>query len=162
MNPGQGEKLIIMDTIEDKKQSYITLGAQIGSGQASEAVSKHLIVLRRLLDEHYTGQYAEGIDEFAPVLRVDGNIGDTWYWNFEGLQRQRLSKKQKYITVDIGVPRSRWENASAIQIRTYLIDNLRLALEAFVARLKKEKIPVDDRRLFEDFKKVEEKYLTSI
>jgi hypothetical protein len=161
MNPGPGEEYI-MDTIKDRKQSYITLGAQIGSGQASEAVSKHLIVLRRLLDEEYTGPYAEGIEEFAPVLRVDGDIGDTWYWNFEGLQRLRLMKKFKYITVDIGVPRRRWENASAMQIRTYLIDNLRLALQAFVSRLKKEKIPVDGLRLFEDFKKVEERYLTSI
>jgi hypothetical protein len=143
--------------VEHKKPStYITFGAQMGDSYVDVIVGSHLMALRKLLEKYCNVPYAEGIDEFAPILRVDG---DLWHWEYEGLKNLRLMKKFRYITVDIGVPRKRWENVPPLMIRRYLMDNLKLALEAFVKKLKKEKIPVDDRRLFEDLSKVESEFL---
>ena len=139
-----------------RKTAYISIPAQIGGIIADFAVASHLMELRKLLEKYCNVSYAEGIDEFVPVFRVDGDVG---YWEFEGLQKLRLMKKQRYITIDIGVPRGRWENVPPKLIRQYLLDNLKLALEAFVIKLKKEGISVDDKRLFEDFAKVERSYL---
>jgi hypothetical protein len=124
--------------MNEKKLSYIIIPAQIGDSNANSSVEPHLISLRKLLDQYCNGPYAENIDEFAPILRIDGY--STWRWEFEGLQKLRLMKKKRYITVDIGMPISRWENVPPKLIKQYLIDNLKLALEAFVNKLKKERI----------------------
>ncbi|MFD1030793.1 hypothetical protein ACFQ1X_05050 [Metaplanococcus flavidus] len=75
------------------------------------------------------------MDEFDLALRVDG---DLWYFNFEGCEKLRLSKKYRYITIDIGMPRSKWEGVTPIEIRKFLIDHAREALELMINRLKKE------------------------
>lgn len=138
------------------KKGYVTFGAQMGDTTSDVVVSPQIMELRRLLDKYCDYPYAEGIDEFAPILRVDGDI---WYWEFEGLEKLRLMRQRRYITVDIGMPKSRWQNVSAISIREYLIKNMKLAFEAFVKKLQKEHIQVNDKKLFEDFSKVQEEYL---
>jgi hypothetical protein len=156
--PGIGKEIIRIkeDKMIDKNKYYVIFRGQMGDSLSAAIVGSHLTELIHLLDRYCNFPYAEGIDEFAPILRVDGDIG---HWEFEGLQRLRLLKKRKYISVDIGMPRSRWKNVSPLLIRQYLLTNLKMALEAFVKKLKKEHIPVDDKRLFEDFSKVEKEYL---
>jgi hypothetical protein len=141
-----------------KDLPYITVSAQLGDPSSSLTIGTHLLELRKLLERECNNHYGEGIDEFAPILRVDGDI---WHWEFEGLQKLRLMRKQRYITVDIGVPKSRWQNVTAQEIRQYLLENVKLALEAFVKKLKKEHIRVDEKRLFADFARVERDYLAS-
>ncbi|MFZ0577994.1 MAG: hypothetical protein WAM41_10870 [Psychrobacillus psychrotolerans] len=92
----------------------------------------------------------------APILRVDGEL---WYWEFEGCEKLRLSKKYRYITIDVGMLRSRWEGNNAKDIRNYLIDNLKKALELMVKRLDKEKYKVKENELWNDFAKVEGEFL---
>ncbi len=65
------------------------------------------------------------------------------------------TKKYRYITIDVGMPRSRWEGINAIDIRKYLLNHLKDALELMVKRLKKEKYDVNDTKLWTDLKKVE-------
>ncbi|MDA8212700.1 MAG: hypothetical protein M0021_12595 [Clostridia bacterium] len=139
---------------EDK--AVITFGSQMGDNKAAEAVQLHLIKLRKLLKKYCKEPYSDVINEFAPIARVDGEI---WHWDFEGCQKLRLNRKERYITIDIGVPRNRWEGISPLEIRKYLIENLRQALILMVNKLKKEKIFVDEGRLFQDFAKVEQEYL---
>jgi hypothetical protein len=142
--------------MEKNKMVYITLAAQMGDANADSVVDPHLMDLRKLLEKYCNYPYAEGINEFSLILRVDGDIG---FWEFEGLQKLRLMRKLRYITVDIGVPRRKWGNVSPQSLRQYLLANAKLALESFVKKLKTEQIRIDDKRLFEDFSKVENKYL---
>ncbi len=141
------------------QKAYITFGAQMGDVRADATVAPHLISLRKLLDKYCKGPYSPEVDELAPIARVDG---DLWYWEFEGCQKLRWSRKSRYITVDIGVPRSRWENVSPNEIRLYLINNLKQALTLMVNKLKKEKVSVNDALLFEDVARVEEEYLIEV
>ncbi|WP_141676213.1 hypothetical protein [Pseudobacillus wudalianchiensis] len=128
----------------------------MGDEDADNAVAPHLMELRKLLEKHCNKHYCKEVDEFAPILRVDGT---GWYWKFEGCEKLRLSKKYRYITIDIGMPRSRWEGANAVDIKKYLFDNLKNALELIVKRLKKEKYVVNDAELWGDLKEVENGFL---
>ena len=57
------------------------------------------------------------------------------------------------------MPKNRWEGISQIEIRRYLIENLKQALLLIVEKLKKEKYVLEEERLLKDFKKVEQEYL---
>ncbi|PUB09977.1 hypothetical protein [Paenisporosarcina sp. OV554] len=142
--------------MESKDNYYITFGAQLGDPKADKAVGPHLMELCKLLYRFCDKIYCEEIDEIAPILRVDGEL---WYWEFEGCEKLRLSKKYRYITIDVGMPRSRWEGINGIDIRNYLIENLKLALELMVKRLKKEKYKVNENGIWTDFAKVEGEFL---
>jgi hypothetical protein len=137
-------------------KSYITFPAQMGDEKSAAVVGPHLVELRKLLDKYCVGPYTSAVDEFAPIVRVDGDIA---YWQFEGCQKLRWSKKGRYITIDIGVPRSRWEGVPPIELKKYLIQNLKDAIKLMVNRLKKEKADVDEKRLFSDLAKVEDEFL---
>ncbi|MFC6039536.1 hypothetical protein ACFPYN_08875 [Paenisporosarcina macmurdoensis] len=142
--------------MESNDKHYITFGADIGDVNAGKVVGPHLFELRKLIYRFCDKIYCEEIDEIAPILRVDGDLA---YWEFEGCEKLRLSKKYRYITIDVGMPRSKWEGLNGIEIKNYLIDNLKEALELMVKRLKKEKYKVNENELWTDFAKVEGEFL---
>ena len=138
------------------ESQYITFGAQLGDPKADKAVGQFITQISILLNKHCNKVYCNEVDEIAPAIFVDG---DLWYWEFEGFQRLRLSTKHRYIEIHIGMPRSRWEFVSQIEIKTYLISHLKNALELIVTRLKKEKYEVNETDLWNDFEKVENEFL---
>lgn len=138
------------------KSQYITFGAQLGDPKARIAVGQFITQISLLLNKHCNKVYCNEVDEIAPAIFVDG---DLWHWEFEGLQRLRLSKKHRYIEIHIGMPRSRWEGVDSIDIRKYLIAHLKVALMRMLERLKKEKYSVKEIELWADFSKVEEEFL---
>ncbi len=81
----------------------ITLGVQ--SSGDDDRTAKHILELRRSLATHCKGPYSEEISEFALVLRIGGNMQE---FDFEGCERIRRNRKDKYITVDLGFPSRRW------------------------------------------------------
>ena len=134
----------------------ITLGVQSGGVQAGETMEPHFFPLRKLLQTHCLGPFSPEVDEFSLILRIDGDLG---YWNQEGCDRMRRSKKERYITIDIYVPRSRWEGVSGLEIRTYLATCVEDAFRRMIAKLQKDKVAVDGDGLLRDFAKVKERYL---
>jgi len=148
----EGESL----NINEKEKKYITFASQIGGMEAAEVVQPHLIELRKILCKYCKGPYSDIIDEFAPIARVDGDIS---FWDFEGCQKLRINRKERYITIDIGVPKSCWYGIEELEIRKYLIINLKIALKLMVERLEKDKGVVDTDRLFSDILNVEKEFL---
>lgn len=142
--------------ISNENKAYISFGSQMGDQTAAAVVQPHLIELRKLLKEYCNTAYSPEIEEFAPIARIDGDI---WYWNFEGCQKLRYNKKEKYLTIDIGMPKSRWEGVEQRSIRRYLFDNLKEGLLQIVKRLKQEKIQVDEEKLIFDLGRVERAFL---
>lgn len=144
---------------EGKKMSdkpTILVGAQIGGVAADRATDPHIRPLRNLLTTYCLGPYSPEVDEFSLVIRVDGDIG---YWNQEGCDRMRRSKKERYITIDIYVPRSRWEGVRGIEIRKYLAACVEEAFQKMIRKLEKDKVVVDGDALLRDFAIVKKKYL---
>jgi len=137
----------------------ITLGVQAGDPEAGNTMNSFFMPLRKLLAKHCVGPYSTEIDEFAFVLRIDGKFG---YWNFEGCDKLRINRRGRYITIDIGVPESRWRNNDANNIANYLVDCVAQGLKLMIAKLKKSKIDIRDHDLFADFNTVREKYLSAV
>ncbi len=144
--------------VKELENSIITFGAQMGDVSADKAVGTHVEELTDLFERYCEQTYCNEIDELAPVLRVDGEL---WHFDFEGCEKLRLSKKHRYITIDIGVPRSKWENVDSAQFRVYLFTQLRIAFEMMITRLKKEKYKVQEAEFWADLSKVEERFLNN-
>ena len=123
--------------------NIISIGAQAG-GPADGCIGKIKVDLYKALRATCTSTYCAAIDEYAPVIRVDGNIrkfGDA------GITRLRFSKKQRYITADIKIPESVLTSKTKNEIRDYIADRVRESIVMFISRLKKEKIEINEQAL---------------
>lgn len=132
----------------------ITLGAQTSA--EDDKTMKHVTELRRLLAARCIGPYSPDIAEFALVLRIGGNLND---FDFEGCERIRRNRKQKYITVDVGFPSRRWKRATDLEIRRFLVEAVETGLLCCVQRLEKDRTAVDGSRLLADYAVVRREYL---
>ncbi len=137
----------------------ITLAAQVGEADTEDVINDPHDSLRRLLRERCKGPYSPDVDEFALILRFDGQITQ---WNIEGCAYLRRSFKERYITIDIFVPRDHWKEKTKEEIRMHLANGVREALLRCVARLRKDKTPVDAEKLMADYDLVEKEYLKGI
>jgi hypothetical protein len=140
------------------QKSYVTFGAQMGDRESDEIVSPHWQRLVGLLDKYCNKKYAANLNEFAPILRVDGDI---WAWGFEGCKSLRLQRKHGYITLDIGMLKVNWQGKSPQEIKEFLVVHFEEGLFLIVKRLKKENMHIDEEALFEDFKQLKKAYLAS-
>jgi hypothetical protein len=133
----------------------ITLAMQTSGDD--DRTGTHVLVLRKLLAAKCVGPYSEEVSEFALILRIGGNIQE---FDFEGCERIRRNRKEKYITVDLGFPSYRWRNRPDHEIRRYLGDIVETGLLCCLDRLKKDKTRVSPR-LMEDFAEVKKLFLGS-
>ena len=146
------------DSVEHRMSSNatITLGVQSGGADAGEQTEPHFYPLRKLLQTQCRGPYSQEVDEFSLILRIDGDID---HWEQEGCDRMRRSKKDRYITIDIYVPRQRWQGVSGDEIRRYLAACVEDAFGRMIAKLRKDKVAVDGDALLRDFAAVKAAYL---
>ncbi|MBO7924594.1 hypothetical protein C7Y69_21295 [Alteromonas sp. KS69] len=126
--------------------SIISIGGQAG-GPKDGGIGRIKVDLYKALRDSCSTTYCEAVDEYSPVLRVDGSIqkfGD------EEITRLRFAKKQRYITADIQIPEAVWSGKTKNELRDYIAQKVRESIVLFVARLKKDKIEVDEDSLFRD------------
>ncbi|HPH28499.1 MAG TPA: hypothetical protein PLA87_16735 [Pseudomonadota bacterium] len=137
----------------------VIVGVQAGDVPASRSTDPHIRPLRKLLQAHCQGPYSPDVDELSLVMRIDGDID---HWEQEGTDRMRRSKKERYITIDIYVPRARWEGVSGLQIREYLVACVEEAFRKMIDKLQRDKVAVDGDALLRDFATVREQYLSQL
>jgi hypothetical protein len=124
----------------------ITLGAQ--TSREDNRTSQHFVELRKLLNRHCRGPYSNEIAEFALILRIGG---DMQQFDFEGCDRIRRNRKDRYVAVDLGFPSWRWKNQDDATIRRYLLELVETGLLCCLRRLEKDKVKVDSEALLRDF-----------
>ena len=95
--------------------SIVSIGVQSG-GPKDGDIGRIKVDLYKALKNSCTSTYCDAIDEYAPVIRVDGSIQK---FGEEEITRLRFAKKQRYITADIQIPESVWEPKSKNNIRDY-------------------------------------------
>lgn len=134
--------------------SVITLGVQ--TSREDDRTEKHVLDMRRLLASECKGPYSQEIGEFALILRVGGEMQE---FDFEGCDRIRRSRRERYITVDLGFPSNRWQGATDAEIRTYLAESVETGLLCCIRRLEKDKSQIDSEKLMGDFGRVKELFL---
>ena len=154
-----GRQATSRDVAGKQSRATVTLAAQIGDPAASSATKPHIVGLRRLLKEHCLGPYSDSVDEFAIVLRVPGRQV-TWPWFIEGSSRVRRSIADRTITIDVGVPPTRWYGVLTSELRAHLSEVVHDALEMCVERLRRDGARVDDDALFRDYAVAASLYLS--
>lgn len=137
----------------------VIVGVQAGDVPSDRATDPHIRPLRKLLQAHCRGPYSPDVDEFSLVIRIDGDIN---HWEKEGCDRMRRSKKERYITIDIYVPRERWVGVEGIEIRNYLAACVEDAFRKMIGKLQRDKVLIDGSALLNDFAIVREQYLSQL
>jgi hypothetical protein len=133
--------------MKSPSRAAITFGVQAGDAQADSAVSTHYLELRRLLARRCNNSYSDVIDEFAPILRIDGEI---WSWNKRGCENFRIQKKSRYATFDVFMPVDIWSQGQGSRIRDYLITQLIEGFQTIIKRAEKAGIAIDKAQLNKD------------
>ncbi len=80
-------------------------------------------------------------------------------FDFEGCERIRRNRRDKYITVDLGFPSRKWRSVADSEIRRYLAEIVETGLLCCLHRLKKDKTKVQEASLMNDFTKVKQHFL---
>src|SRR5580698_1839679 len=116
--------------------SHATVTLAMQTSGDDDRTDTHVLALRKLLATNCAGPYSSGIAEFALILRIGGNMRE---FDFEGCERIRRNRKEKYITVDLGFPSRKWRGVPDSAIRRYLADIVETGLLCCLHRLKKDK-----------------------
>lgn len=125
----------------------ITLGVQAGDPQADAAVAPHYKALRALLASHCSKSYGVAINEYAPVLRIDGAI---WHLDKRGYGNVRISKKAKSATFDVFMPIDAWQGKDAATMRRSIASDLAEGFKAVIQRTTKDRLDVNGAQLLAD------------
>jgi hypothetical protein len=141
----------------NKDKFTVRMGVQAGDVPSWEAMQPHFGPLRKLLNESCRGPYSPEVDEFYLALRIDGDID---HWEKEGCDHMRRSRKERYISIDIYVPRTRWEGGIGIEIRRYLASCVESAFQQMIGKIQRDKTPIDGDALLRDWSAVKERYLS--
>jgi len=137
-------------------QDVVTLASQVEGPEAGEATWDAWLQLNKLLRNYCRKDYSPDVVEFAPILRIDGKYHQ---WKREGCANLRRSFKERYITIDVFVPVSRWKNRTDLEIRKYFADSVREGLTLCIERLHKDGTQVDGDQLLEDYEMAVKEYL---
>ncbi len=123
--------------------SFISIGCQAGGPDAREPCELK-VSLYRALSRHVSSSHCAAIDEYALVLRIDGSLDK---FGDEGICRLRFAKAKRYISADIQIPESVWKPLTTPQLMVYLSNQVKAAVSVCVARLRKEKLVVEEQEL---------------
>lgn len=104
----------------------ITLGADVGGKDAHTATHEHVLILRKLLRQECQGPYSQTIKQIAIVLRIDGSVQA---WGKSGVETVAIQRKNTFATADIFVPREAWSTANSQELRHFLADGVKTAIE---------------------------------
>jgi hypothetical protein len=128
------------------KLGVISIGVQNG-GPEDGGIGDIKIDLWKLFLRHCRSSRSPAVDHYALAVRTDGKFQK---FGKEGIERVRRRRADRYIGAEIIIPESVWRPKSRNELRDYLATQVRAALQACVARLRKDKERVDEVRLFGD------------
>jgi hypothetical protein len=145
------------DLTRDDKNRF-SLGSQVGGPDAAVATGSQEQRLRDAMNR-WRGNYSSSVREFAFLLRVDGKIhAYTQEWNIRGAQRAK--RKKDWIEVEIGVPRSSWEEEEGRNYKHYLASEVEKGLRSMIDVLKASRLDIDAGALLSDWEKIKEEYIS--
>jgi hypothetical protein len=107
----------------------------------------------------WTGEYSSDIREFAFLLRVDGEIHTyTRKWNIQGAQKAK--RKRDWVEVEIGIPKSWWQENQGRNYKRYLAAEIEKGLHSMIELLRRTGREVKAEALLADWEKIKTNYLS--
>lgn len=141
-----------------RNKNHFSLGSQVGGADAAIATGHYEQELRDAMNR-WSGDYSAAVREFAFVLRVDGAIhAYTKEWNIQGAQGAK--RKKDWIEVEIGVPRSSWEENKGRTYKEYLVTEIDKGLRSMIEVLLRSGAEVNKEALLGDWEKLKRDYLS--
>ena len=138
-------------------KDFISIGCDAG-GKEAGVVAFLCVPLRHSLSTHVKSTHCEAVDQYAIVLRIDGSVCK---FGPEGFYRLRFAKAKRYITLDIQIPESVWQQKNTVELKSYLVKQITMAIQKCVERLKKEKNHVDVEVLLSEINNATTEYLAN-
>src|SRR5688500_599520 len=92
-------------------------GAEYGGPLASKMVTAHLRQLQNLSESAINNIKTDPLVTIFPFFRVDGSIS---YWQKEGVERVRFTRRDSTVSLEAMVPQWRWKDKTRYEIREYL------------------------------------------
>ncbi|HKV82063.1 MAG TPA: hypothetical protein VJP02_28200 [Candidatus Sulfotelmatobacter sp.] len=136
-----------------------SLGAQIGGPDYRQEAQKQEQQLRDAFNR-WTGDYSTEVREFAFLLRIDGEIHRyTEMWRIVGAQEAK--RKKDWIEVEIGIPKTWWQEAKDDAYKKRLADEVEVGLRSMIELLQRNKRNINAEALLGDWKEIRTAYLSS-
>ncbi len=137
----------------------IGLALDAGSSKAGRLFSPLVMELNRLFQCYCDKEYFSENLDLVICLRVSGEIAD---FGFEGCDRLRENRKNHRMTIDVGIPSSRWKECSRPQVARSMVGYAAEAIEHCTNRLinQNQEIQITDlhadlERVFSEFQSCE-------
>lgn len=133
------------------ERQRVELSAQHGDLE-SDAILWHLHKhLNELFLEHLERKYFESIERFSVVLRVSGDVQD---FGGEGPERLQDLGDDQEVTIDLVIPKARWEGAPPAVLRRYLGEQLGYCFHRMKERAARVSEPISGTDFRADFEAV--------
>ncbi|RBP49348.1 hypothetical protein [Arenicella xantha] len=130
---------------EDK--GILSIGCQ--SSGPNNGIGKIKVDLYKLIYKFCTSTYCSEVDHYALVLRVGGRHTD---YDEEKIWKLRRHKKDRYIGIDIDIPKSVWTKKTTDELKVYLSEKVIEAVEIMILRLRKDKVEIEEKYLLNDLR----------
>jgi hypothetical protein len=152
LNPGLDAGRLIAILVANKmnhRYPPISFGSQYGGKDAFAAVGPTITKLESLANSITTVPYGAIIQSLSFVFRVDGAIQQ---WNIFGCDNAQIDKKEKYASIDIGIPITKWKNVETTHVRGYIAQCLAEGAAILIDHLAMHNISFDAQRALAEIK----------
>lgn len=122
------------------------IAAQFGGKDCSEVILPHFRAIKKALKKHRDSRYCDSIDEFSFLLRVDGQITQ---WEFYGCENIDFNLKERFISIDVGVPILIWKKSNK-DIADYFSKSILEGADKMVEYLLEKNISIEKKALRND------------
>jgi len=140
----------------DEEWRGISVAAELGGLDVAGWVREQRVQLNALFEKYCALPYTSEVTGIALALRVEGNVKS---YGFEGIENIQRLRPEKVIAADVSVQRKDWER-DPTSFRVFLWRSVQEGIWACVARLKEDRLVVDEERLRLDLAKVASEFLT--
>lgn len=117
-----------------------TLSGQMGGEDVDDALLPHFQSLKRHLQLLTSEGFGVGIQELAFILRGSGSVRS---FDLDGPGDFVVNKKDKSISIDIGVPIARWRDKSNKEIANFIARSMIASIPDAAMELKRKGLSVD-------------------
>jgi len=142
---------------EAMNPNRFSIGSQVGGSQPADLTLRVERPLRKLF-EQWRGEYSPAVEEFAFLLRIDGEIHQySKLWNMIGAQAAK--RKRNWVEVEIVVPESWWKEAQGELYKFHLVEEIEKGLHSMVELLKRNKHEIRAEALLSDWARLKAEYI---
>jgi hypothetical protein len=139
------------------EREFISLSAQIGGEDAYERTNDLILQFRKLLARHCVGEFSSEVDEFAIILRIDGNAQK---FGFQGPRKPIFRRKQRFVEIEIGVPKARWACQPPEGFEKFLSNVVDQSVHLCISKLGKSNVSLNTSKLLEGLRNAKIEFLS--